>query len=127
MRFFVGLRPVQGACQVWEVDDHCSEPLHPRLDLHRHSPTGFEWGYSGSGPAQLALAMLAAVTGDDDATEKLYQRFKLQVIGALPRPGWVMHAALVEEWIIAQIGGRPKVKASEVIELGEFGAAPSPD
>ena len=30
--------------------------LNPRLDLWNHSPTGFEWGYSGSGPAQLALA-----------------------------------------------------------------------
>lgn len=24
----------------------------------RHSPTGFEWGYSGSGPADLALSIL---------------------------------------------------------------------
>jgi len=28
----------------------------PRSDLRNHSPNGFEWGYSGSGPAQLALA-----------------------------------------------------------------------
>jgi hypothetical protein len=34
-------------------------PLTPRLDLWNHSPTGFEWGYGGSGPAQLALALLA--------------------------------------------------------------------
>ena len=30
--------------------------LNPRLDLFNHSPTGFEWGYGGSGPAQTALA-----------------------------------------------------------------------
>ena len=30
--------------------------LDPRFDLWNHSPTGFEWGYGGSGPAQLALA-----------------------------------------------------------------------
>ena len=29
--------------------------IHPRLDLWNHSPTGFEWGYPGSGPAQSAL------------------------------------------------------------------------
>ena len=34
-------------------------PLHKRLDLANHSPTGFSWGYGGSGPAQLALAILA--------------------------------------------------------------------
>jgi hypothetical protein len=37
--------------------------LDPRLDLYNHSPTGFAWGYGGSGPAQLALALLADVLG----------------------------------------------------------------
>lgn len=32
--------------------------LNPRNDLCNHSPDGFEWGYGGSGPAQLALAIL---------------------------------------------------------------------
>ena len=32
--------------------------LRLRLDLFNHSPTGFEWGYAGSGPVQLALAIL---------------------------------------------------------------------
>lgn len=41
-------------------------PLEPRHDLRNHSPDGFEWGYSGSGPAQLALALAADVLGDDD-------------------------------------------------------------
>jgi len=35
------------------------KPLAPRNDLFDHSPSGFEWGYGGSGPAQLALALLA--------------------------------------------------------------------
>lgn len=34
-------------------------PLNPRNELYNHSPNGFEWGYGGSGPAQLALAILA--------------------------------------------------------------------
>ncbi len=34
-------------------------PLPPRNDLANHSPDGFGWGYSGSGPSQLALAVLA--------------------------------------------------------------------
>jgi len=33
--------------------------LNPRSDLMNHSPDGFNWGYGGSGPAQLALAILA--------------------------------------------------------------------
>ncbi|GAI22752.1 unnamed protein product, partial [marine sediment metagenome] len=31
-----------------------------------HSPDGFNWGYAGSGPAQLALAILLDVTEDQD-------------------------------------------------------------
>ena len=31
-------------------------PLH--LEIINHSPDGFNWGYQGSGPAQLALALL---------------------------------------------------------------------
>ena len=34
------------------------DELDPRFDLRNHSPDGFEWGYYGSGPAQLALALL---------------------------------------------------------------------
>jgi len=30
----------------------------PSLQLRKHSPDGFEWSYGGSGPAQLALAIL---------------------------------------------------------------------
>ena len=44
------------------VDGHL---LDPRLDLRNHSPTGFEWGYAGSGSAQLALALLADHMRDD--------------------------------------------------------------
>ena len=28
------------------------------LNIRNHSPTGFAWGYGGSGPAQLSLAIL---------------------------------------------------------------------
>ena len=32
------------------------------LAVARHSPNGFGWGYGGSGPAQLALAILLRAT-----------------------------------------------------------------
>lgn len=34
-------------------------PLDPRYDLRQLSQSGFEWGYTGAGPMQLALAILA--------------------------------------------------------------------
>src|SRR6267378_1793164 len=57
--------------------------LKPRLDLWSHSPTGFEWGYGGSGPAQLALALLADHLGDDNEAVSLHQEFKRIVVANL--------------------------------------------
>jgi len=58
---YVGTRTKKG-CEiiVREEDSGHEWPLPPRLDLYNHSPTGFEWGYHGSGPAQTALAILAS-------------------------------------------------------------------
>jgi len=62
--------------------------LDPRFDLWNHSPTGFEWGYAGSGPAQLALALLADHLADDQEALEFYQRFKFTVVGSLPLKSW---------------------------------------
>lgn len=61
-----------------------NKPLDPRTDLWNHSPDGFEVGYCGSGPAQLALAILADCLGDqDNLAIRLHQRFKFDVIAKL--------------------------------------------
>ena len=65
-------------------------PLNPRFDLWNHSPTGFEWGYGGSGPAQLALAILADHFGNDQQALVFYQRFKWSVIVELPNLRWTL-------------------------------------
>jgi len=64
--------------------------LNPRFDLWNHSPTGFEWGYGGSGPAQLALAILADHCQDDERALNFYQRFKWAVVAELPHRGWTL-------------------------------------
>lgn len=50
--------------RVW-VDD---EPLSPKRSqkVWNHSPDGFNWGYGGSGPAQLALAILLLTLEDEE-------------------------------------------------------------
>lgn len=48
-----------------------------------HSPDGFAWGYGGSGPAQLALAVLLEVMPKESACN-IYQKFKFDVIAGLP-------------------------------------------
>ncbi len=81
------MKTYRGTCTPgdmnWEVSVD-GRPLNPRLDLFNHSPTGFAWGYGGSGPAQLALAILADCVGDEEAL-KYYQDFKFAIIARLPK------------------------------------------
>lgn len=51
--------------------------------LRNHSPDGFCWGYAGSGPSQLALAILLEVTDDEKYALTHYQRFKVEVVEKL--------------------------------------------
>jgi len=55
-------------------------PLEPSLKLFNHSPDGFQWGYQGSGCAQLALAILLDLTEDPDLSVRLHQEFKRHLI-----------------------------------------------
>jgi len=72
-------------------------PLDPRFDLWEHSPTGFEWGYGGSGPAQLALALLADHLGDDERAVELHQDFKWAVVAKLSQPTWTLTSNQINE------------------------------
>ena len=66
----------RNSVEVCESGSTRTRPLDLRLDLFNHSPTGFEWGYGGSGPAQLALAILAERLSDDAMAVRLHQAFK---------------------------------------------------
>jgi hypothetical protein len=98
MKRYTGTR-TEGGCAVVVSDNGGTRLLDPRLDLRNHSPTGFEWGYGGSGPAQLALALVADVLGDDDAALDVYQRLKFKLVGRLPQGGWTLTEAELAEAI----------------------------
>ena len=72
------------------------EPLELRLDLRNHSPDGFDWGYGGSAPAQLALAILAHHLADAEEALNLYQRFKWAVIAELPKKHWILTGSEID-------------------------------
>jgi hypothetical protein len=101
-------QPVVTVC-----DGQKSEPLPLRLDLFNHSPAGFSWGYGGSGPAQLALALLADALGDDDLAVRLHQAFKFRVVACWPEgERW---------WITAdQIAAVVKVIKEEAVKRTEL-------
>ena len=79
--------------------DGTSQDLPLCLDVYSHSPTGFSWGYNGSGPAQLALAIMVTMIGKQDAL-KVYQVFKDSFVSRW-RPGaaWSISSVEIEEWL----------------------------
>jgi hypothetical protein len=75
--------------------------LDPRRSqkVWNHSPDGFQWGYGGSGPAQLALAILLDVTGDEALSVRLHQDFKRDKIAQLD-DSFVLTEAEIQTWLV---------------------------
>jgi hypothetical protein len=71
--------------------------------LVNHSPDGFAWGYAGSGPAQLALAILLAAGLDDDTAVALHQAFKAEHVATLPDGDDFVLAVDVQGWLSRQL------------------------
>lgn len=100
-KIYRGIRHRSGHCEVCVVEPSLatplrrpatsSRPLPLHLELRNHSPTGFAWGYGGSGPAQLALAILMDATGEQALALRFYQEFKFYFVA-----GWG------DSWCITQ-------------------------
>lgn len=72
-------------------------------DIINHSPDGFAWGYGGSGPSQLALALLLAVGVKPSLAIRLHPDFKNDVIVAIPNEDdFRMEVKAVRNWCNAQ-------------------------
>ncbi len=75
--------------------------LRPSQKLFNHSPDGFQWGYGGSGPAQLALAILLDVTGDEEFSVRWHQIFKSEKIAGL-EDRFILIQSEVQDWVKAR-------------------------
>jgi hypothetical protein len=91
-----------------------ADGVAPLAHYRFHSPTGFEWGYSGSGPADLARCILLHHCGvtparrgefyppAPDELPVRYQAFKFEVISRLaPEEPWALSSQQIAEWIQA--------------------------
>ena len=75
-------------------------PLEPSLEIADHSPDGFNWGYNGSGAAQLALGILYEVTGNAELARNCYQMFKWDRVSRWGER-WEIAEREVREWLRA--------------------------
>ncbi len=122
--YYHGTRTVMNSAGTVTVeviyDDYSRDvyPLDPRYDLRSHSLDGFNWGYGGSGPAQLALAMCAHALGarddagdSDEVALSVYQDFKWKMIGRIKEASFVLTSDDVIDVIDAILKERNKASA----------------
>lgn len=108
-----GRRRGHDSAEVTFTDaNQTSRPLPIRLDLANHSPTGFEWGYGGSGPAQLALALCVhALDGDVARARAVYMDYKTAVVARLAGDDWRLTNDQVLLSVLSIEGGRRPAEA----------------
>ncbi len=100
------------ATMIWVEEEERKEALR---HVVLHSPTGFEWGYGGSGPADTALSILADYFGERPTSSALafgrladdpmprcleyYQQFKWDFIAPAPREGFEISTEQINSWL----------------------------
>jgi len=96
--------------------------LQESLKIANHSPTGFNWGYAGSGPAQTAIAILWEVTQDTEITTRHYQEFKTMFIATLPSQdvNWFIYESVILRWLELVTAGQ-EFNPARHIHTGEIG------
>ena len=82
--------------------------LHRLRHRELHSPDGFQWGYGGSGPADLALGILLDYLGEDPTERQLYrgdslawalhQDFKWAFVAKFGRV-WQLTGEEIDAWL----------------------------
>jgi hypothetical protein len=116
----------------WRAPDGTAFSSIPQRHVH-YAPTGFDWGFGGSGPADLALNVLAIflpLAPDDtgvalrdgssvsEAAWALHQAFKYDLIATLPRAGGHIPAKMIGDWITTHpiVGADPLFSPLEHVD-----------
>ena len=118
----------------WRAPDGTARSSIPRRHVH-YAPHGVDWGFGGSGAADLALNVLAVflpLAGDapgvalrdgssvSEAAWALHQTFKYDLIATLPRAGGDISAEAIRAWIATHpvVGADPLYSPLEHLDGG---------
>lgn len=102
-KIYMGIYTKPGPQEVVVFYADGSKVTHPLRHVVKHSPTGFQWGYGGSGPADLALSILHDCILDTLLVEKHYQAFKREFIEPVDRQLHIKESDILL-WISEQEG-----------------------
>ena len=103
-----GGEPTALAVRLWRDANGTARMTCPHVV--RHSPSGPEWGYLGSGPADCARSVLLALT-DEATADAHYQAFKADVIARLPDDGAVIQRTVALAWLTGRAETVPQCAA----------------
>jgi hypothetical protein len=94
---YIGMRH-GGHAIVSVVDDRtrCASMLDPGYRHVTKSPNGFDWGYTGAAPSQLAFAILLDHYGAPGPALLFYQDFKESVVALWNADRWELTTAEIE-------------------------------
>lgn len=98
MATYRGFRHIAGGEALLVTKDNDILLPTPSQRLWNHSPDGFNWGYGGSGPAQLALALLYDVTRDKEIALARHYDFKWACVAGWG-DDWAITTAEILDWL----------------------------
>ncbi len=111
MKVYIGVRSSRGP-EVFVVDNAPQGITNkPLKHFEYHSPDGFEWGYAGPGPSDLALAILADHFKETPTREEIYKRanelrclryyhrLKWDYLMEFNREGFTLPEDILQAWI----------------------------
>jgi hypothetical protein len=118
----------------WRAPDGTAKSSIPQQHVH-YAPKGFDWGFGGSGAADLALNVLALFlplavdatgvalrdgTSVSEAAWALHQAFKYDLIATLPRAGGDISAGTIRAWVATHpvVGADPLFSPLEHLDGG---------
>jgi hypothetical protein len=96
MKNYFGSRYPNKQVAVENIENGSVNPLNIRRDLCDHS-NDFEWGYSGSGPAQLSFAILFDLFGNKEIAETLKGSFKNDFVSHF-QDDWFIKSDEILQW-----------------------------
>ena len=109
-----GMTHGEASVVVQNVVDDGPSGRRPLAHVSYHSPDGFEWGYAGSGPADLALALLAdyfdeppefvlaalrSIWTPRSKAAALHQSFKERFVATEHWDEWQLDSDAIEAWL----------------------------
>jgi len=100
---YAGTRRTEQPSTVLIVGKDFNHPLDPQPKLFQHS-SEFNWGYAGSGPAQLALAIAADICSPRDAC-RIHQALKFSLVGRITADSFIIDRAEVVSLVNGLIAG----------------------